>query len=129
MNPDGFEYHGYILRYVDYMIFTPDHKGKYMNMIQKDFNLKYDKIDNPGMYLGATVSNISLEGGKMGWKMSDENYAKASVTNVGYSLDRYERRLPSACVTTLYSDRIQESLWNKVFYMNQLYFQTIKVNI
>ena len=51
------------------------------------------------MYLEATLSKISLEGGNMCWTMSAEKYGKVSVTNVEESLDRGVRRLPLKCET------------------------------
>ena len=45
---------------------------KSMNKIQDSFKLKYDKIADPDIYLGATLSNISLEGGKNCLTMSAE---------------------------------------------------------
>ena len=55
------------------------------------------------MYLGATLSKMSLEGGKTCWKMLSENYVKASVTNVEESLARDRIILILKCITPFYS--------------------------
>ena len=52
-----------------------------MSKIQEDFNLKDDKIEESDMYLGATLSNIPLEGGKTCLMMSNEQYVNAAVTD------------------------------------------------
>ena len=58
INPGGFQYYGYILCYVDNVIYIPDDTGKYTSRIQEAFNLKYDNISEPDMYLGATISDM-----------------------------------------------------------------------
>ena len=53
--------------------------GKLMNRIHSYFKLKYDKISEPYMYLGANISKILLEGGIMLWTMFDEKCVKAGA--------------------------------------------------
>ena len=74
-----------------------------MKRIQEDFKLKDDKIEPPGVYLGATLANMKLESGKYYWTMSPEQYLKAGVTNVEEDLTRSGKRLPLKCVTPLLS--------------------------
>ena len=76
---------------------------KYTSRIQEGFNLKYKNIAEPDKYLGATVFNMSLEGDKIYWTVSDEHYLNAEVTNVEDIISRYGRRPPLKSVTQLYS--------------------------
>ena len=64
LNPNVFEYYEYILCYVDDVVCILADPGKYMNRIQGNFKLKYDKISDPEMYLGSTLYNMLLESGK-----------------------------------------------------------------
>ena len=53
---DGFEYYEYVLCYVD-DILAISHKAKdALKGVQVEFKLKDDKIEQPDMYLGATLS-------------------------------------------------------------------------
>jgi hypothetical protein len=70
-----------------------------MKRIQEDFKLKDDKIAEPDVYLGATLSKMKLDSGKQCWTMSPEQYVKAAVTNVEEDLAKNGKRLPSKCVT------------------------------
>jgi hypothetical protein len=72
---------------------------KSMRRIQVDFNLKDDKIAEPDVYLGATISKMTLSDGKVCWTMSPEQYVKAAVNNVEEDLAKHGKRLPSKCVT------------------------------
>ncbi len=72
---------------------------KSMRRIQEDFKLKDDKIEEPDVYLGATIAKMSLDNGKMCWTMSPEQYVKAAVNNVEEDLAKHGKRLPSKCVT------------------------------
>ena len=51
------------------------------------------------MYLVATISKMLLEGGKICWTISSDQYVKSAVDNVEEILDRYVRSLISKCVT------------------------------
>ena len=52
---DGYQYYGMILCYVDDVLFISDDPMKTMKVIQRTLKLKYDKIDEPKDYLGATL--------------------------------------------------------------------------
>ena len=54
------------------------------------------------MYLGVTLSKMSLEGSKLCWSILSEHYVKAKVANVEESLSRDERSMPSKCATPFY---------------------------
>ena len=49
VSPNGFEYYEYILCYVENTICIPYDTGKSMRMIQEDFKIKYENIEDPGM--------------------------------------------------------------------------------
>jgi hypothetical protein len=66
--------------------------------------LKDDKIAEPDVYLGATLSKMKLANGKECWTMSPEQYVKAAVTNVEEDLKRQGKRLPSKCPTPFTSN-------------------------
>ena len=57
-----------------------------MDRIQKDFNLKDNKIEPPGVYLGEILANMKLDSSKYYWTISPEQYVKAAVTNVENNL-------------------------------------------
>ena len=66
-----------------------------MKRIQEDFNLKYNKIEPPNVYIGYTFSKMKFESGKYCWTMSPEQYVKAAVTNVEEDLTRSGKIFPS----------------------------------
>ncbi len=88
-----------ILCYVDDVLCISADPKKSMRRIQEDFKLKDDKIEEPDVYLGATIAKMSLDNGKMCWTMSPEQYVKAAVNNVEEDLAKHGKRLPSKCVT------------------------------
>jgi hypothetical protein len=96
---DGFEYYELILCYVDDVLSISHDPMTTMKRIQRDFKLKDDKIAEPDVYLGATLSKMSLVGGKECWTMSPEQYVRAAVNNVEEDLARKGKRLPTKCVT------------------------------
>jgi hypothetical protein len=104
VRPDGTEYYEYILCYVDDVLCISHDPKKSMKRIQEDFKLKDDKIAEPDVYLGATLSKMKLESGKQCWTMSPEQYVKAAVTNVEEDLAKNGKRLPSKCVTPFSSN-------------------------
>ncbi len=104
VKPNGFEYYEYILCYVDDVLCISADPNKSMERIQDDFKLKDDKIAEPDVYLGATLSKMKLANGKECWTMSPEQYVKAAVTNVEEDLKRQGKRLPSKCPTPFTSN-------------------------
>ena len=101
MKPDGFEYYEYIFCYVEDVLCISHNPQKLMNRIQGDFNLKYDKIETPGIYLRAALANMKLKSGNYCWNMSPEQYVKAAVTNIEEDLARSGKILLSKCVPSL----------------------------
>ena len=53
---DGFQYYEMVLCYVDDVLFISEESMKTMKVIQHTFKLKDDKIDEPGDYLGAQIT-------------------------------------------------------------------------
>jgi hypothetical protein len=96
---DGSEYYEYVLCYVDDILSISHDPMKTMKRIQEDFKLKNDKIAEPDMYLGATLSKMKLANGKECWTMSPEAYVKSAVSNVEDELKKKGKRLPNKCVT------------------------------
>ena len=97
---DDFEYHEYVLCYVD-DILAISHKARdVLRAIQNIFKLKDDRIEPPDMYLGATLS-IMEDDGIQGWCMSSDKYVKAAVENVEQELAKANQRLPSKCRTPM----------------------------
>jgi hypothetical protein len=99
VKPDGFKYYEYILCYVDDVLSISADPKKTMRRIKEDFKLKNDKIAEPNVYLGATITKMLLGYGETCWTMSPEQYVKAVVTNVEDDLAKHGKRLPSKCVT------------------------------
>ena len=53
-----------------------------MKVIQGKNKLKGDKIEEPEMYLGADLSNMTNADGQECWTMHSEKYCTSAVTNV-----------------------------------------------
>ena len=104
VNLDSFKYYEYIICYVDDVLYISYNPQKLMKIIQEDFKLKYNKIEPPDVYTGASLSKMKLESDKYCWTMSPEQYVKAAVTNVEEDLASSGNRLPSKCVTQISSN-------------------------
>jgi hypothetical protein len=98
VRPNGTEYYEYVLCYVDDVLCISADPMKTMRGIQADFKLKDDKIAEPDVYLGATLTKMEING-KMCWAMSPEQYVKSAVKNVEETLAKRGRRLTGKCVT------------------------------
>ena len=72
-----------------------------MKRVQEDLNPKYDKIEPPDVYIGATLARMKLGSGKYFWTMSPEKYVKSVVTNVEEDFTRSRKIFPSKYVTPL----------------------------
>ena len=82
VKPGGFKYYESILCYVYNVLCISHNPRKSMKRIKEDLKHKYDKIEPPGLYIGATLDKMKLESGKYCWTVTTEQYAKAAVTNV-----------------------------------------------
>ena len=63
IKPDGFEYYELVLCYVDDMICMSHDTMRTMKGIQRSFNLKDDKIEEPKTYLGAWLLKMTTANG------------------------------------------------------------------
>ena len=72
-----------------------------MKGIQAKFKLKDDKIEEPKVYLGASLSKMTNQDNDSCWAMSSDTYCQAAVKNVEDVLSKDNLRLPSKCVCPL----------------------------
>ena len=98
---NGFTYYEYVLCYVDDVLCISDQAMNTMKGIQETFKLKDDKIEEPDVYLGASLSKMNNETNKECWAMSSDKYCAAAVANVTEVLGKKGLRLPSKCATPL----------------------------
>ena len=101
VKPNGFKYWEYILCYVDDIIHVNFDPLPTMKAIQSKFKFKNDKIEEPDMYLGASMTKMFNSEGNECWAMSSDSYCAALVKNVESVLDKKGLRLPARCVTPL----------------------------
>ena len=98
---NGFKYYEYVLTYVDDVLCISDNPMSTMMCLQKTFKLKDDKIEEPTMYLGASLSKMINQSCKECWAMSSDKYCATAVANVTEVLNKKGARLPSKCLTPL----------------------------
>ena len=98
---DGFQYYEYVLTYVDDVLCISHKPMTTMKGLQGRFKLKDDKIEEPEVYLGASLSKMQNESGYECWAMSSDKYCAAAVANVSEVLEKKGLRLPSKCLTPL----------------------------
>ena len=104
IKPNGQQYYEYVMTYVDDVIDVGHDPMKIMKGInQKPFTFKNGKIEEPDMYLGASLSKIVTGDGRECWAMSSDKYCASAVMNVEESLKKRGMRLPSKCYTPLSS--------------------------
>ena len=101
VKPNGFKYWEYILCYVDDIIYVNFDPLPTMKAIQSKFKFKNDKIEEPDMYLGASMTKMFNSEGNECWAMSSDSYCAALVKNVESVLDKKGLRLPARCITPL----------------------------
>ena len=101
MKDTGFKYWEYVLCYVDDVLSISHKPANALNGIKSKFKLKDDKMDEPDMYLGASLSRLDNEDGDACWAMSSDQYCKAMIQNVEDTLKKKGLRLPSKCYTPL----------------------------
>ena len=99
----GLKYWEYILCYVDDVLCIHEDPTIALKQIATKFKLKEDKMDEPDIYLGASLSKMDNVDGDECWAMSSDKYCAAFVTNVEESLEKKGLKLPSKCVTPLRS--------------------------
>ena len=94
VKPEGAEYYGMILCYVDDVLAISDMSMRTMDGIRSVFKLKDDKVEVPDGYLGATLSQVETETGTKCWSMSSEKYVKAAIENLESKLGKSDMQLP-----------------------------------
>ena len=101
VKPGGFIYYDYVLCYVYDVLCISDDPFYTMKGIQGKFKLKRGRIEEPDIYLGAELSNMTKVDGQECWDMSSDNYFTAGVTNMEPVLENCGLGLLPKCVTTL----------------------------
>ena len=91
---NGFKYYEYVLTYVDDVLCISDNPMSTMKCLQGTFKLKDDKVEEPTMYLGASLSKMNNNSGKECWAMSSDKYCATAVANVAEVLNKKGVRLP-----------------------------------
>ena len=72
-----------------------------MKGLKESFKLTDNKIEEPDVYLGASLSKMINESNKECWAMSADKYCATAVTNVTETLNKKGRRLPNNRTTPL----------------------------
>ena len=72
-----------------------------MNGLKAKFKLKDDKVEEPAMYLGASLTQMINDENKSCWAMSSDTYCQAAVKNVENKLLKDGLRLPPKCYTPI----------------------------
>ena len=68
-----------------------------MHSVQETFKLKDNKIAEPKVYLGASLSKMKTKDGGECWTMSSDIYCQAAVKTIEETLAKEGKRLPSKC--------------------------------
>ena len=74
------------------------------------FKLKDDKSDPPEIYLGAFLEQVETQGGTKCLSMLSEQYFKAAVTKLEYTLLKQDTRLPNSAVPMITSYHPREDV-------------------
>ena len=69
------------MTYVDDLIAVSEDGKKVLQEVSKNIKFKNDKIEPPTNYLGAKISNKTIDGTKR-WTISSEDYINAAIKNV-----------------------------------------------
>jgi hypothetical protein len=93
---------GYIFCCVDDILHISNKPENTIKGIQSKFKLRDDKMEEPDMYLGASLFKMDNEQGKECWaSMSSDTYCAVMIKNVEDILTKKGLRLPSRCITPL----------------------------
>ena len=76
---NGSKYWEYVLVYVNNVLCISDKPQLTMNRLQAKFKLKDDKVEEPTIYLGASLSKMTNNKNKSCWAMSSNTYCAAAV--------------------------------------------------
>ena len=65
-----------------------------MKGILSKFKFKYDKMEKPGVYLGADITTMDNKQGDEFWAMSSDKYCAAMIKNLEETIEKKYLRLP-----------------------------------
>ena len=69
--------------------------------IGKYFQLKEESIDDPNIYLGGHMWNVTLKNGQDAWAFGSSQYCQSSVANIETFLAESVAKLPSRAETPI----------------------------
>jgi hypothetical protein len=110
---DGTEYYEYILLYVDDCLVVSHRASDILTELNGFFTLKKSSIGPPKIYLGSTLSKVTLPNGVVAWASSSSQYVKEAVKNVEQSLaasDKTLMRHAKAPITAGYKPELDQSV-------------------
>lgn len=109
---DGTEYYEYILLYVDDCLVVSHRAHNILTELNGFFTLKKSSIGPPKIYLGSTISQVTLPNGVKAWASSSSQYVKEAVKNVKEYLAESDRQLmrhAKAPITANYKPELDQS--------------------
>ena len=101
--PDSFQYHKYVLVYVDDIIVISHHPKITMTALGVLYCLKERSVGVPERYLEATVMQWHFPGdaGKVRWGLCSEQYVTEAIRIVELELKSRDQNLPTKTSTPL----------------------------
>ena len=96
--PDGSQYYGYMLLYVDdALCINMDAEGE-LHRLDRYFKMKEGSIGDPDIYLGGKITQMLVEGPNgdscLAWGISPTKYVSTAIENVEHYLKRnFDRKL------------------------------------
>ena len=100
----GFNYHEYVLCYVENILLISHVPLKTSNGIKAVFNIKWDKSEPPEMYLGFVLQKVTKNDGTECWKTSSAKYLGDAINNVEEKLAKHELKMSTRYDTPLSSN-------------------------
>jgi hypothetical protein len=90
VKPDGFQYYGYILIYLDDLLIISHQTDMIVDVIKRSYHLKDDEVGPTKTCLGARVRKYHplANTSKTQWSISAEQYIKNVVSNIETKLSR-----------------------------------------
>ena len=108
VKPDGEAYYEYILVYVDDLMAISHGAGKCLGDLKQFIKFKNDKIEEPSMYLGATLEKKSING-HQSWTISSKDYVKNALLHVEQIIfEKRKMKFYSRAVTPMQQSFIPE---------------------
>ena len=108
VKPDGEAYYEYILVYVDDLMAISHEAEKCLGDLKQFIKFKNDKIEEPSMYLGATLEKKSING-HQSWTISSKDYVKNALLHVEQIIfEKRKMKFYSRAVTPMQQSFIPE---------------------